>query len=365
MTLLPIVERELRVAARQKITWLSRLAGTVFGLLIFVFLEVLLMLSGASGVSSPGEIEFTVLKWLAFTFAAAAGVFLTADAVSEEKREGTLGLLFLTDLRGYDVLIGKLLSHSLRAAYCLLAAFPILGLPLLVGGLGIREFSLSLLVIGNTLLFSLSLGLLVSTLSREYLKALNGVVLLGLLFYLGLLFADSALAGIKGGPFQPIFSLADPAWLLGETGSTITREFWKSLAIQHALAWTFLLLACVIVPRAWQDKTSVPRHSRFGLARRFRFGGPRFRERLRRRCLEIGPIHWLALRDRWLPRMAALVTTLIVGLQALSFASEYYDFYTGTSTSFLRSWAETIAVFGVLFSFILTLWMRSAAARWN
>ena len=29
----------------------------------------------------------------------------TADSLSAEKREGTLGLLFLTDLRGYDVVL--------------------------------------------------------------------------------------------------------------------------------------------------------------------------------------------------------------------------------------------------------------------
>ena len=32
---------------------------------------------------------------------------MTADCLSEEKREGTLGLLFLTDLRGYDIVVSS------------------------------------------------------------------------------------------------------------------------------------------------------------------------------------------------------------------------------------------------------------------
>ena len=50
---------------------------------------------------------FTVLNAIAFIFCLLAGVFLTADCLSEEKREGTLGLLFLTSLKGYDVVLGK------------------------------------------------------------------------------------------------------------------------------------------------------------------------------------------------------------------------------------------------------------------
>lgn len=39
---------------------------------------------------------FVALGVLALGFCLFAGVFLTADCLSEEKREGTLGLLFLT-----------------------------------------------------------------------------------------------------------------------------------------------------------------------------------------------------------------------------------------------------------------------------
>jgi len=46
---------------------------------------------------------FTAFGIVAFGFTLLCGVFLTSDCLSEEKREGTLGLLFLTDLKGFDI----------------------------------------------------------------------------------------------------------------------------------------------------------------------------------------------------------------------------------------------------------------------
>src|SRR5262245_1959321 len=133
MTFLPIVDRELRVAARKRRTYWSRVtaAGIAIGIAWCLFIIAELERSFFS--KQLGPILFSIFKWLSFAYAAGAGVFLTSDCLSEEKRDGTLGLLFLTDLRGYDVVGGKLLATSLRAAYGLLAAFPVIGLSFLLG----------------------------------------------------------------------------------------------------------------------------------------------------------------------------------------------------------------------------------------
>src|SRR5437867_6818516 len=98
MTFLPIVERELRVAARQPSTSLLRFLVALAGIILC------LGLWGArhsrSTSADIGGTLFIALSVLLFLWCALAGVFLTADSLSSEKREGTLGLLFLTDLRG-------------------------------------------------------------------------------------------------------------------------------------------------------------------------------------------------------------------------------------------------------------------------
>ena len=108
MTFLPIVDRELRVAARKRNTFYLRVVAALIALIIgggFMVLS-LLPFGGMTPFGGRGQLGgpmFAVLTWLSLGTALSAGLFFTSDCVSEEKREGTLGFLFLTDLRGYDV----------------------------------------------------------------------------------------------------------------------------------------------------------------------------------------------------------------------------------------------------------------------
>src|SRR5882762_4511324 len=138
MTFLPIVERELRVKARQKITHRFRLGGALIAMLLVMFM--LFMGAAFSSPQTMGQPTFHTLAWLAFSYCLFEGARNTADCLSEEKRAGTLGLLFLTDLKGYDVVLGKFMATSLNSFYGLLAIFPPLALPILLGGVTGSEF---------------------------------------------------------------------------------------------------------------------------------------------------------------------------------------------------------------------------------
>src|SRR5205823_9458842 len=113
-TILPIVERELRVGSRRPATYWLRF----FVALGVFFLWFLLMTFGPSAVPvSRGQMVFMSLATLTFAFCILSGVLLTADCLSQEKREGTIGLLFLTELKGYDVVLGQLMATSIHAFY--------------------------------------------------------------------------------------------------------------------------------------------------------------------------------------------------------------------------------------------------------
>jgi len=350
MTLLPIAERELRVASRRWYTFWGRLGAAAFALLVFFGLHALAAVT--HGSFRAGEVQFAILKWMCFLFACSAGVFLTSDSLSEEKREGTLGLLFLTDLRGYDVVLGKLICHSLQTFYGLVAAVPILGLTMLSGGVAGAEFGHVMLIIGNTLFLSLCTGLFVSSISRDVMKAMNGALFLFLFFLLGLPFVDWCLAGCKASNFSPFFSLGSPVYLFSETGPYLFRQYWLCLGIQHLLAWVFLILACVAAPRAWQEKSTRADSSGASFSRRWRFGGKRARLRLRQKLLGRDPLLWLAVRDRWQLRFTWCV--MAIGLAVLSWSLFYY-----------RDWGLLVAAsyLQILFGFALMLWMASQASR--
>src|SRR5437016_3325110 len=111
MTIWPVLERELRRASRIPTTWFGRfiaaLVTSVSGIWLFwVFYRIGM---GATG----GRHMFTALTWVIFAQCLLSGASRTADCLSEEKREDTIGLLFLTHLKARDIVLGKLFAKAL------------------------------------------------------------------------------------------------------------------------------------------------------------------------------------------------------------------------------------------------------------
>src|SRR5260221_10716681 len=209
MTFLPIAERELRVASRKRSTfWLRVIAALVALVIGCGFLAISMGAASVGlGPTAMGKALFSVLTWLSFAAGTSAGFFFTSDCLSEEKREGTLGFLFLTDLRGYDVVAGKLLATSLRGLFALLALLPILAITLLMGGVTGAQFWKTALSLVNALFFSLSVGLFVSTISHDSQKAMAATFVLLCLFVAAGPIIDAIYAKVHKTGFVPYASL--------------------------------------------------------------------------------------------------------------------------------------------------------------
>jgi hypothetical protein len=312
MNWLPIVNRELRVAARKRSTFWLRVAAALTALVIGGGCMVFGLMPGA-GMFRMGSVLFAILTWICLVAGLSAGLFFTSDCLSEEKREGTLGLLFLTDLRGYDVTLGKLLATSLRGFYALLAVLPILAMTLFMGGVAGGHYWKGALALVNALFFSLAIGIAVSSVSRDSQKALMGTLLLLLVLTVGGPVTDGAIAGIKNRSFEPRWSLASPAYVLQAAGAFTSSSYWRALAVTHLLGWAMLGLASALVPHTWQErkKAGAMRTQTWGYA--WRYGGARRRLRLRRKLIGLQPVAWLACRERWQSLGLWFVVLLLVG----------------------------------------------------
>ena len=88
---------------------------------------------------SAGELIFENVTEVLAAFAVVSG-FRSHDCISKEKREGTLGLLFLTDLKGSDIVLGKFVASAVPAIYTAMGALPVLSVALLLGGVTARQF---------------------------------------------------------------------------------------------------------------------------------------------------------------------------------------------------------------------------------
>lgn len=179
MILLPLVERGLRLAARRGLTHWLRLgaAGLAFGGVIGG-----LVVFRAFGGGQDGAGLFRFVAWLAWGFVLFEGVRQTADCVSSERREGTLGLLLLTALRPRDVVLGKLLPAALHTVYAVLAMMPVLGLALLLGGVTGGELARVAVALLVSVGLTLAAGVTASVLVEEATQAWVGAVILAGLF---------------------------------------------------------------------------------------------------------------------------------------------------------------------------------------
>jgi ABC-type transport system involved in cytochrome c biogenesis permease component len=306
MTFLPIVGRELRVAARRRSTYWNRALSALAAILIF---GGALIFEAASPPKELGKVVFNILSCLFLLSSLAAGVRYTADCLSEEKREGTLGLLFLTDLRGYDVVLGKLAATSLNCIYALLALFPVLAIPLLLGGVSLDELWRMALVLANALFFSLAAGIFISTMSKSPRRAMSGTLLLILVVHAGLpsLGAWMGYRYYNGGTLNTFYlPSAGYAYSLAFDAGFNSRpgEYLESMLVMHGLGWALLALASVVVRNSWQDKPAGAWLSRWQQRwQHWSYGSAGQRLAFRARLLNVNPCLWLGGRHRLKPTL--------------------------------------------------------------
>jgi len=353
MSFLPVAERELRVAARRRSTFWIRTSAALVALLIGAAFLILSRYYGlGSAVPSLGGTLFAVLTWLILGAALVTGLFFTADCLSEEKREGTLGLLFLTDLRGYDIVLGKLLASSWRGLLALVAAFPILAVTLLMGGLTGIQFWKTCLAILNAMLFSLAGGLFTSVLSRDSQKALAASLGFLLLFLAGGPGADALYSKWTRVPFQPLGSYSSPVYLFLFAGAWGRNPFWMSFLVNQVIVVFLFTATCIVAPHAWQERPDHGRRARARLALRWTGGlGVRRRAR-RRRLLDLDPIVWLLSSERW--------QTVLLWIMALIMAGGWLGHFVSSQTS--PGWFFW-SYLGGLLTLVLYLATASHAAR--
>lgn len=257
MFFLPIVQRELRAASRRKNTHRVRLWAGIASVVVFFFF-IPTSNSGAGLFLQAGPSLFRLLTWYVFALALMSGIILSADCISEEKRDGTLGLLFLTDLKGYDIVMGKLAAVGLTALFGLVAVLPVTGVPLILGGVTIADYCRESLALVNALFFALATGICISTFSRRSSAAFSGTIWLVLLIAAVLPLFGAILSKLPLISGVWVMAALSPTWAVksgyGAAYLATPEHYWISLAVSHAFAWGLLMLASRALPNSWQER---------------------------------------------------------------------------------------------------------------
>lgn len=159
MVLKEVQERApTRRAALMRSAYVLALYGA--GLLVFASSR-----DTASGAT--GREIFVYLAYFQFFLAASLSPALTANAITSEKTAGTLGILFLSQIRSSDIVIGKLLPRLVDLATAILASLPLVLVFLLFGGVSTEEYVQVYLVMTAVALFGASAGIFFSVILRN------------------------------------------------------------------------------------------------------------------------------------------------------------------------------------------------------
>ncbi len=203
---LPLISRELLVAARSRKGWWLRFSIHALMVLVAAVWLAFLGVTRWSAIGGAGLFGFLSLAtWLAALF---LGSVTTSDAVSRERREGTLGLLFLSRVGPLEVVGAKLAGAAVQFLPLLLGVVPILGICLLLGGVTPGMLLRVSIAHGLTALGSLSVGLAASCWLRTRRATFSASLLLMLVWNLVPPIADVLQLPGQSAPWR-----LHPAWL--------------------------------------------------------------------------------------------------------------------------------------------------------
>ncbi|HEY3914613.1 MAG TPA: hypothetical protein VGN61_09025 [Verrucomicrobiae bacterium] len=346
--LLPVVERELRVAARRRGTYRIRVLALLAATVVFAW-QIFVAGQTRASIATQGQNLFAGVAEATALFSILIGVFATSDCIGAEKREGTLGLLFLTDLKALDVVLGKLVANSLNGFYAVVAVLPVLGVPILFGGVTFPQFLKTSLALVTVIVFSLSTGIFVSSFEHNARKAMFLTLALLLAISLG------PLAPSIYGRFTPMgtFFLVSPLFpviastSVAATPNAVGKYYWGALAGEWSLILLLLAMAVHLIPAALRDKPASPTPVPTP-------GGRFLSRRSDPQLLAINPFAWLAARGEGDPRL--------VWLFLASVAVIFLFFWCIIPSRWLFS--EDVALWtDYAINIVLKIWIISEASR--
>ncbi len=256
----PVLQRELLVRARRGSTPWIRLGIYLMALMLVALLTIPAMMMGSitGGGMGGGRVVFEPLRYLLLVYALFEGSRCVAAAIPDERRDGTLGFLFLTNLRSWEVLLGKTAGGALSAFYGAMVVAPLFVIPLLLGGVTGGEVFRSLVTLFSGLLLAIGCGTVASAFCLTTLPA----ILLGLgltaLLSTGPLILGTLVAFAVGGGSETHWS----GWLSPFTSTLLGNDaayyrspepFWWSILLQLSTAVLLALLASWRLAANWRD----------------------------------------------------------------------------------------------------------------
>jgi ABC-type transport system involved in multi-copper enzyme maturation permease subunit len=211
----PIFARELVTVPRRRGHHAARCA--VAGLLAILGITTWQATIGFSRDATLGEtaafgiLLFQIVAFVQLLLTLFFAALSAASAVSQEKDRRTFVLLLLTDMRDYEIVLGKLLGALLPITIQLMVTAPVLALLLFLGGIDPEQVVQAVLVLAASAVAAGSLGGLIA-LWREKTYQAVALSMLFLVLYVCVVQGLGAVSGVQAwfDPFAAMLTVLEP-----------------------------------------------------------------------------------------------------------------------------------------------------------
>jgi ABC-2 type transport system permease protein len=194
----PIISKELKGRMRGRQGFLLLTAYLALISLAIVGIYYISISRWDASSIGPNELQklgkriFFVVVMFEFLLIVFIGPALTSGAISSERERQTFDLLRVSLLSTRDLILGKLGSAVAFLLLLILAALPLQSLAFFLGGVGMEELIISLVMLVTSTLMFCALGIYFSGIAKRtvvatvmsYASLMIPVVLLGILFIL-------------------------------------------------------------------------------------------------------------------------------------------------------------------------------------
>lgn len=161
-----LLERSLRLDVRSRWTHGLRIVAVLVG-----FAAMLSAANLPAWFGAPGLMFFSTIVPLNALLIAGAGISYFASTITEEKEEGTLGLMRMTGLGSLSILLGKFGSRLLQALLIVIVQLPFVLLGVTLGGVSPQQILVVMFELLTLTFLVANLALLMSVTSATSRQA--------------------------------------------------------------------------------------------------------------------------------------------------------------------------------------------------
>lgn len=173
----PILSKELkgRMRGRQGFmilgAYLSLISLVIAGLYFYSTDGSNMSRADPDSLQEMGKLIFSMVVMFEFLMIGLIGPALTSGAISSERERQTFDLLRTSLLSSRDLVFGKLLTTVIYLLLLVFAALPLQSLAFFLGGVGVGEMIISIIMLTATAFLFCTLGLYFSAIARRTIIA--------------------------------------------------------------------------------------------------------------------------------------------------------------------------------------------------